>query len=70
MPTHPHDVLIHGLTCECKVRGGGFKLLYDIFAGDNPPDIATVRQDRGERLYVVPERTWERFVEWFNWAGR
>jgi hypothetical protein len=45
---------------ECKVRGDGFKELYK-WIGEN--DFLTVRADRKERLYVIPERLWIRFME-------
>ena len=48
------------------MRDAGFKLLNDISEGENPPNTATLRADRRERLYVVPERTWARFVEWLG----
>ena len=50
------------------MRDAGFKLLNDISEGENPPNTATLRADRRERLYVVPERTWARFVEWLGRA--
>lgn len=40
---------------ECKIRASGFKQIYD-WLDDN--DFLTIRVDRGERLYVVPERIW------------
>lgn len=40
---------------ECKIRARGFKQIYD-WLGQN--DFLTIRQDRGERLYVLPERFW------------
>lgn len=53
-PTHDinlqTDALYKG---ECKVRSSGFKQIYD-WLGDN--EFLTIRADRRERLYVVPER--------------
>lgn len=48
------------LVGECKVRGSGFKQLYT-WLGEN--DFLTVRADRKERLYVIPERVWEQLIK-------
>ena len=40
---------------ECKIRAKGFKNIYN-WLGEN--DFLTIRADRKERLYVVPERVW------------
>lgn len=37
---------------ECKVRADGFKQIYDWLKND----FLTIRADRKERLYVIPER--------------
>ena len=44
-----------GAACigECKVRKDGFALIYR-WLGEN--DFLTIRADRKERLYVLPER--------------
>jgi hypothetical protein len=44
---------------ECKVRASGFKQLYD-WLGDN--NFLTVRADKKERLYVVPEWFWKELI--------
>ena len=41
------------LTGECKRKKSGFKFIYDSL-GEN--DFLTIRQDRHDRLYVLPER--------------
>lgn len=45
---------------ECKIRASGFKQIYT-WLGDN--DFLTVRADRQERLYVVPERFWRHILQ-------
>jgi hypothetical protein len=44
---------------ECKLRASGFKQIYK-WLGDN--DFLTIRADRQERLYVVPERIWKELL--------
>jgi len=44
--------VLHG---ECKLRGNGFKQIYDWIEG---VEFLTIRADRKERLYVVPEQIW------------
>lgn len=44
---------------ECKVRGSGFSQIYE-WLGIN--DFLTIRADRKERLYVVPERVWQQLL--------
>ena len=48
------DVRLGKFRVECKRRKSGFKLLYDAFLQDDA-DMVCVRQDRGERLYVLKE---------------
>lgn len=62
IPTWDIDLIIrtmHGKTDyfkgECKIKKDGFKMIYD-YLGDN--DFLTIRADRKERLYVIPERMW------------
>lgn len=45
---------------ECKVRGNGFSQLYKWLANN---DFLTVRADRQERLYVIPERVWLQLLQ-------
>lgn len=45
---------------ECKVRKDGFKKIYD-WLHEN--DFLTIRADRKERLYVVPERIWKELIK-------
>lgn len=50
------DLYVDGDTAmigECKRKKSGFKFLYESL-GDN--DFLAVRQDRSDRLYVLPER--------------
>jgi len=44
---------------ECKVRGSGYKVIYDQL-GEN--DFLTIRADKKQRLYVVPERVWKKLM--------
>jgi hypothetical protein len=44
---------------ECKLRKDGFKQIYK-WLGDN--DFLTIRADRKDRLYVIPERMWLKFI--------
>lgn len=37
---------------ECKVRKSGFKKVFD-YLGAN--DFLVLKQDRGERVYIIPE---------------
>ena len=52
------DLLLAGYTVECKRKKSGFKFLYDSLAQDDA-DMLVVREDRNERLYVMPEKTVE-----------
>jgi hypothetical protein len=63
--TYDIDLHVFGLdnaplTGECKLRGSGFSTLYK-FLGQN--DWLSVRADRKERLYVLPERVWLRLIK-------
>ena len=49
-----------GLKGECKMRKDGFKQLYTWIDGR---DFLTVRADRKERLYVIPEGLWKVFLK-------
>lgn len=44
---------------ECKVRGSGFKQIYD-WLGLN--DFLTIRADNKERIYCIPERVWKQLL--------
>lgn len=57
------DLIIHGMTAECKCRARGFQLLYDALAQDDA-ELLFVKQDRAETLVVLPLETYERFLEW------
>lgn len=46
---------------ECKLRASGFKTIYDWF-DKTTIDFLTVRQDRSERLYIVPENVWFKII--------
>ena len=52
------DLLLAGYTVECKRKKSGFKFLYDSLAQADA-DMLVVREDRNERLYVMPEKTVE-----------
>ena len=52
------DLLLAGFTVECKRKKSGFKFLYDSLDQDDA-DMLVVREDRNERLYVMPEKTVE-----------
>jgi len=45
---------------ECKLRKDGFKQIYK-WLGEN--DFLTIRADRQERLYVIPERFWLELIQ-------
>ena len=45
---------------ECKIRKDGFKELYK-WIGEN--DFLTIRADRKERLFVLPERFFRELIE-------
>ena len=57
-----HDVIISGLSFECKIRSDGFKQIYK-WLEDNP-DGLICRADRQEMFVVLPESTWIQFLEW------
>ena len=57
------DVVIHGMTAECKIRANGFKELYGWLEHDDA-DFLVIRADRRKPLYVLPEETWVKFLEW------
>ena len=44
---------------ECKVRANGFK---EIYRWIENVDFLTIRADRRERLYVIPERIWKELL--------
>ena len=52
------DLMLSGFTVECKRKKQGFKFLYDSLAQDDA-DMLVVRQDRHQRLYIMPEETVE-----------
>ncbi len=47
---------------ECKILKNGFKTIYNWFDKTNI-DFLTIRADKKERLYVVPERVFLNFLE-------
>jgi hypothetical protein len=49
---------IGSLKGECKVKKSGFKMIYDWLKND----FLTIRTDGNERLYIVPERIWEKIM--------
>ena len=53
---HAADLWIEDFSVEAKRKKSGFKFLYDSLAQDDA-DILVVRQDRCERIYVLPEDT-------------
>jgi len=53
---HAADLWIEDFSVEAKRKKSGFKFLYDSLAQDDA-DILVVRQDRCERIYVLPEQT-------------
>ena len=55
---HKGDLMLSGFTVECKRKKSGFKFLYDSLAQDDA-DMLVVRQDRHQRLYIMPEETVE-----------
>ncbi len=57
-----HDVMISGISAECKIRANGFKQIYDWLAEE--PDVLICRADRKETFYVLPEKTWMQFLKW------
>jgi hypothetical protein len=62
---YKHDIILNGYQGECKVRGSGFKQIYDWLS--KGPDFLTVRVDRKERLYILPEATWLKIIEEAQW---
>ena len=55
-PAWDIDIEAHRLLIgECKLRANGFKKIYD-YLGEC--DFLTLRADRKERLYVLPESVW------------
>ena len=57
-----HDVMISGISAECKIRADGFKTIYDWL--EEKPDVLICRADRKETFYVLPEHTWKQFLKW------
>lgn len=57
------DVILHGMTVECKIRKDGFKELYKWLEHDDAEFLA-IRADRKKTLYVLPEETFIKFLEW------
>lgn len=51
------------LGIECKMRGTGFKTIYDM-KGDT--DILAIRADRKERLYVINEALFLEFMDYIQ----
>ncbi len=62
---YKHDVILNGYSGECKVRQSGFKQIYDWLAKE--PDFLTIRVDRKERLYILPETTWIKIIKEAGW---
>lgn len=50
-----NDVVIKGLEGECKVRGHGFKQLYEWLG---IADFLAVKADNKEWMIVLPLKTW------------
>ena len=59
-----HDVMISGISAECKIRANGFKEIYK-WLEDNP-DILICRADRKEPFVVVPWTMWIQLLKWSN----
>ena len=57
-----HDVIISGISCECKIRANGFKQIYKWL--EEKPDVLICRADRKETFYVLPEQQWIQFLKW------
>ena len=58
------DLYVYGvdeapLIGECKVKGQGFKKIYD-YLGD--ADFLTIRADRKPRIYCMTEEVWLRLM--------
>jgi len=62
---YKHDVILNNYAVECKVRKSGFKQIYDWI--EKEPDFLTVRVDRKERLYILPETTWIKIIKEAEW---
>mgnify|MGYP003133996274 FL=1 len=62
---YKHDVILNNYTGECKVRKSGFKQIYDWI--DKEPDFLTIRVDRKQRLYILPEITWIKIIKEAQW---
>ena len=62
---YKHDVILNNYTGECKVRKSGFKQIYDWI--DKEPDFLTIRVDRKQRLYILPETTWINIIKEAQW---
>lgn len=60
-----HDVIISGISAECKIRANGFKQIYE-WLEYQTPDILICRADRKEPFYVLSEKTWKQFLQWSN----
>ena len=57
-----HDVMISGISAECKIRAKGFKQIYK-WVEENP-DILFCRADRKEPFVVVPFKMWIQLLKW------
>ena len=58
------DVIVAGLTCECKRRKRGFSTLYKYMEQGSGNDVLFLRDDREETLVVLPWATWASFLFW------
>jgi Holliday junction resolvase len=57
-----YDVMISGISAECKIRANGFKEIYKWL--EENPDILFCRADRKEPFVVVPWTTWIQLLKW------
>lgn len=48
---------------ECKILSRGFQMIYKWFSKGDDIDFLTIRQDRGERLYIITESLWKKMVD-------
>jgi Holliday junction resolvase len=56
------DIVLEGLRIEAKRRKNGFKTIYDAFEQDDC-DVVCVRADRKERLWIVKDDQFARFLK-------
>jgi Holliday junction resolvase len=56
------DIVLGDLRIEAKRRKNGFKTIYDAFEQDDC-DVVCVRADRKERLWIVKDAQFARFLK-------